>query len=98
MRPDKAKVVDEVWDDARVESFLHKGTLGAETNLDYCALLFAYRSMRPDDFARFLALFTAAGRDLDAQSRNGQSLLATISPHRQAAPFIGLLKEAGATA
>jgi hypothetical protein len=97
MRPDKKKVVDEVWDEDRIRGFLDKAPMGAEPNADYSALLNAYRAMRPDDFARFLTMFTAAGRDLNARSRHGQTLLETIAQHETAAPFRALLKEAGAT-
>ena len=96
MRPDKKKVVDEVWDDARVRSFLDKGSLGAETDPDFSALLFAYRSMRSDDFARFIAFFLDDGRDLNAQGRSGKTLLQTISSHEQAAEFRQILLDAGA--
>jgi len=87
MRADKPKVVDEIWDDERIQSFLHKPVMGDERSEDYSALLFAYRSMRAEDFARFLEFFTAAGRDINALSNNGETLLALIEPHRHAAPF-----------
>ena len=96
MRPDKKKVVDEVWDDERVRSFLDKGTIGAESNLDYSALLFAYRSMRSDDFARFIAFFLDAGRDINALSRSGETLLQTIASHTQSDAFRQILLDAGA--
>lgn len=95
MRPDKQKVVDEVWDDARVESFLHKPPLGDE-NSDYSVLLHAYRSMRPEDFERFVRRYVAAGRDLGARSRQGETLRETITPHRHAEPFLRILDAAGA--
>ena len=97
MRPDKQKVIDEVWDDARIESFLHKQPMGDEPSVDYSALLHAYRSMRASDFERFLALFVAAGRDVNARSRAGSTLLDTIADHRHAGPFRALLEAHGAT-
>ena len=30
MRADKTKVINEIWDDARIDSFLHKEPLGDE--------------------------------------------------------------------
>ncbi|MGE0622568.1 MAG: PA4642 family protein [Pseudomonadales bacterium] len=98
MRPDKEKVVDEVWDDDRIESFLHKSPMGEERSRDYSVLLNAYRSMRPGDFERFLARFVALGRDVDARSNAGQTLLATIADHRHGAPFRELLLRHGAAA
>ena len=96
MRPDKAKVVDEVWDDARIRSFLDKAPMGDEANEDFSVLLYAYRSMRPDDFAAFIALFCAAGRDLKARSNAGHTLLETIADHRKAQPFREILEQAAA--
>jgi hypothetical protein len=94
VRPDKQKVIDEVWDDARVESFLHKPPMGDETP-EYSILLNAYRAMRPDDFRRFVARYVAAGHDLAARSRRGETLRDTISRHRHAAPFLEILEAAG---
>lgn len=96
VRPDKKKVIDEVWDDARVESFLAKGAFGAEDNVDFSALLHAYRSMRADDFERFLKAFVASGRDVNARSRKGETLLSIIASHRLSAPFRKALLACGA--
>ena len=90
MRADKAKVVDEVWDDERITSFLDKGPLGQE-NEQYSQLLYAYRSMRVEDFQRFLTKFTAAGGNPQAQNTRGETLGQTIAEHKKAAPFIALL-------
>jgi hypothetical protein len=94
VRPDKQKVIDEVWDDARVESFLHKPPMGDEP-AEYSLLLNAYRAMRPDDFRRFMALYTAAGHDPAARNRRGETLRDTIAGHRHAAPFLEILDQAG---
>ena len=91
MRPDKKKVVDEVWDDARIDEFLDKAPLTPGEDADYSALLYAYRSMRVEDFARFVNRFKAAGRDVAAKSRAGETVAATIASHNGAAPFIELL-------
>ena len=90
MRPDKAKVVDEIWDDERINSFLTKGPMGAEEE-QYSTLLHAYRSMRVDDFARFIAAFKEAGGDPAAKAADGRSLAEVIATHKQSAPFIALL-------
>lgn len=94
LRPDKQKVIDEVWDDQRVAEFLDKPPMGAE-GPDYSVLLNAYRSMRPEDFQRFMDRFVAAGRDPAATSRAGLTLRQTIAGHRQAEPFVGILEAAG---
>ncbi len=96
MRPDKQKVVDEVWDDERIESFLHKSVMGDERSVDYSALLNAYRSMRAEDFERFLNLFVAAGRDVNAAANDGKTVLALLDSHRLAEPFRATLRAHGA--
>jgi hypothetical protein len=90
MRADKAKVVDEVWDDARIESFLGKGPMGAE-EAEFSTLLHAYRSMRVEDFSRFLVKFKAQGRDVHAKGRDGRRLLDVIKNHAKATEFVQLL-------
>ncbi len=97
MRPDKKTVVDEIWDDERVAGFLDKQPPAGES-ADYFALHTAYQSMREDDFDRFLTLFCAAGRDLNATSAAGRSLASVISEHRHGGGFAELLKRHGAAA
>ncbi len=93
-RPDKPKIVDEVWDDDRVKSFLH-----ADADVpcvDFYVLLKAYQGMRAHDFERFTEFFVEAGRDLDARNEQGQTLVTVITRHRHARPFIDPLLAAGA--
>ena len=90
MRKDKAKVVDEVWSDERVRSFLDRQP-PAGVDADHHALLTAYQSMRAEDFARLVALFSAAGRNLDARDANGNSVADIIGRHRRGAPYLAVL-------
>jgi hypothetical protein len=94
MRPDKAKVVDEIWDDARIDSFLDKGAMGSEP-AEFSILLNAYRSMRAEDFARFIDKFTARGGNVNAQDKRGRTLLETIANHDKAAAFKEILANRG---
>ena len=96
MRPDKAKVSDEVFDDDRIRSFLDKSPLGAEPSADFSALLYAYRSMRANDFARFVEFFLADGRDLSARNRQGQTVADIIAEHRHGKDFLQVLAQHGA--
>lgn len=96
MRPDKEKVIDEVFDDERIRSFLDKAPMGGEPDVDFSALLYAYRSMRPGDFARFVEFFLEAGRNLQARSRDQQTLADIIREHRHGEPFLDILKQYGA--
>lgn len=98
MKVDKAKVIDEVWDDARVASFLRRlPPQGAKpSEADFWMLLVAYQAMRPGDFERFLKLFVAEGKNLDAENDRQQSLADYIASHRHAEEFIQALTAAGA--
>ena len=90
MRPDKAKVVDEIWDDERIDSFLSKAPMGDE-GAEFSALLNAYRSMRVEDFGRFLLKFKANGGSVDAKDKDGRSLSQVIESHTKSEPFRKLL-------
>ena len=89
-RPDKAKVVDEVWDDERIGEFLEKGRLGDEPD-DFSKLLYAYRSMRVEDFKRFVDRFAELGGDVHAPARDGRSVAEVIAKHKRGAPFLKIL-------
>jgi hypothetical protein len=52
--------------------------------------------MRAADFARLVALFVAAGRDLDAVGPEGMTLLQEVETHRHGAPYAAVLREFGA--
>ena len=94
MRRDKQKVVDEVWDDERVLSFLRKQPPDLPGDADFHVLLFAYQGMRAADFERFLRFFAAAGRDLDARNSDGVDLAAYLARHAQAGPYVKALEAA----
>lgn len=94
MRADKAKVVDEVWDEERIESFLSKGPMGS-TPHDHSKLLHAYRSMRVDDFERFVTKFRSQGGDTAAVDEQGRTLVEVIGTHAKSAPFIEILEQTG---
>lgn len=101
-RPDKQKVIDEIWDDARVRSFLDVEPAPASGNEpvmdpDFYCLWRAYQGMRAGDFRRLLRFFVDAGRNLDAVNENGETLATFIAPHRHAGEFIDALEAMGAT-
>lgn len=95
MRKDKAKVVDEVWTEDHVKSYLnvrsHDGT--AE---DYHMLIKAYQSMKAEDFELFVDFFRKDGRDLNAVGKDGRTVLEMISSHRHGVEYADILKAAGA--
>jgi hypothetical protein len=95
MRKDKEKVLDEVWTEEHVRSFLrvrpHDGS-----DEDFHMLLKAYRSMRVEDFELFVRFFLDENRDLDATGRDGRSVLDIVATHRRGTAFAAILKAAGA--
>lgn len=95
MRKDKEKVLDEVWTEDHVKSFLdvrpHDGT-----DENFHMLLKAYQSMRASDFELFLEFFAADKRDVNAQGKDGRTLLDIVSTHRHGVEYADILKAAGA--
>ena len=95
MKKDKEKVVDEVWTEDHVRSFLkvrsHDGS--AE---DFHMLLKAYQSMKAPDFELFVGFFCADGRDLNSSGKDGRSVLEIVATHRHGVEYADILKKAGA--
>ena len=92
MRADKAKVINEIWDDARIDSFLNKEPMGDES-AEFSQLLFAYRSMRVSDFELFLQRFKDAGGDINTTNKAGQRLRDIVASHQKSADFLALLDD-----
>lgn len=95
LKKDKQKVLGEVFDDARVKSFLHVEPSG-EADVDYRALERAYRGMKAENFSSFVQFFVEEGRNINAKNEDGKTLLQVISEHRLAASYISALENAGA--
>lgn len=102
VRPDKQKVIDEVWTDARVKEFL--GTItpsqtgeAFKGDHDFYVLLRAYHAMRVEDFEKFLAYFKEEGGNLRATNGRDQTVKEFIKAHRKAGPFIAAIDDALAT-
>lgn len=86
MKKDKEKVLDEVWTEERIRSFLDQQPPKG-VNADFHVLYTAYKSMRLDDFELFLQFFKDAGRDAKATDPQGNTLIAIASLHRLGAPY-----------
>lgn len=96
-RPDKEKVIDEVWTDARIKEFLLSSTPSQAGQAfagehDFFVLLKAYQAMRVEDFRKFLDYFREAGGNFQATNGRQQTLKMFIETHRKAAPFIAALE------
>ncbi len=95
LKKDKQKVLGEVFDDARVKSFLdYEAPAGVST--DFHLLEKAYRGMNIDNFATFLTFFTDAGHNLNAVNPEGQTLVQIASQHGHGGDYVNALKAAGA--
>ena len=95
MRKDKEKVLDEVWTEDHVKSFLqvrpHDGG-----NEDFHMLMKAYQSMRAEDFEKFLRFFTDEGRNVNSPNPSGETVLAVVEEHRRSTEYADILRRAGA--
>jgi hypothetical protein len=92
MRVDKKKVIDEVWSDERIQGFLQITPVAGAGQPDFQRLLRAYRSMRAEDFARFVTFFVAAGHDVDARNEFDETFAEHVQRHRHAGPFIAAIE------
>ena len=96
MRKDKEKVLDEVWTEDHVRSFLsvrpHDGS-----NEDFHMLLKAYQSMRASDFELFVQFFRDEDRDVNSTGKDGRTVLDIVSTHRHGVEYADILKAAGAS-
>ena len=95
MAKDKEKVIDEVWNEARIAEFLDAKP-AAGIDADFHALLKAYQAMRAEDFEIFIGLFKQQGRNLNALDPQGRSLLSYAREHRNSADFVRILEQNGA--
>ena len=95
MRKDKEKVLDEVWTDDRVKSFLQVRSYD-EVEEDFHMLLKAYQSMRAEDFEKFVGYFTAEGRSVNSRNPEGQTVLGIVREHRRSGEYAEILIRAGA--
>ncbi len=97
MKKDKQKVLDEVWTEDRVRSFLDSKSYDG-TDENFHMLLKAYQSMRASDFELFVGFFVEQGRDLNAADKSGRTVLQVVSGHRHGGAYADILRAAGASA
>jgi len=95
LRKDKEKVIGEIFDEARIKTFLDFPA-PAGINADYHVLEKAYRGMRGENFVTFVKIFVDAGKDLNALGPDGKTFLQSIKAHRNAEEYVVPLEAAGA--
>jgi hypothetical protein len=96
MKKDKAKVIDDVWTEDHIRSFL---TARPHDNSDenFHMLLKAYQSMRAEDFKLFVDFFCAESRPVDATGLDGRRVLDIVLEHRHGTDYADILRAAGAS-
>lgn len=95
LRKDKEKVLGEIFDEARIKTFL-EFTAPNGVNADFHLLEKAYRGMRGENFGTFVKLFVEAGRDINAIGPEGKSFLQVVKHHRNGEEYAIALEAAGA--
>jgi hypothetical protein len=95
MKKDKVKVLDEVWTEDHVKSFLQVRSHD-NTDEDFHMLLKAYQSMRTEDFELFVGFFLGENRDINATGLDGRTVLNIVGEHRHGAEYAEILTKSGA--
>jgi len=95
MKKDKKQIIGEALTDEQIKSNLSAEPFG-EGSIDFQLLMRGYRSLREDDFVRFIEFFVADGRDVNAVDENKQTLLGIIGTHRHGQVYREALVLAGA--
>ena len=95
LRKDKEKVLGEIFDEARIATFLDYPA-PAGVNADFHLLEKAYRGMRGENFGTFVKLFIAAGKDINAVSAELKSFFQSINTHHNGEEYVMALEAAGA--
>jgi hypothetical protein len=95
MKKDKEKVLDDVWTEDHVKSFLSVRPHD-NTDEDFHMLLKAYQSMRASDFELFVGFFKGEGRNLDAAGPDGRTVLDIVGEHRLGDDYAQILGSGGA--
>ena len=93
--PSQPKVEGEQWSDERIRSFLDLKPADSK-DPDYHVLIEAYQYMVPEFFERFIGFFVAAGRNINAVSPDGETILARVGQHSRSQAYVKVLEQAGA--
>lgn len=95
--PSQPKVEGEQWSDERIKGFLDLVPRDG-TDPDFYVLIQAYQYMTPEFFARFVVFFAETGRNINASSPEGETILDRVSQHARSAEYSSELKKHGAQA
>ncbi len=92
---DKEKVIGEDLDTAKIARFLEMEPYGSDST-DFHILLKAYRGLPVEAFERFLEMFKAKQRDINACDPQGRTLLQLATDNQRHPEYVVLLKKFGA--
>lgn len=95
LKKDKVKVIDEELNDEKISRFLTLKPYGDESE-DFHILTRAYRGLPLPYFERFLAMFLAENRDINATNAKGITFMASIQGNASFPEFVDTLKQHGA--
>ncbi|MEQ9210938.1 MAG: PA4642 family protein [Pseudomonadales bacterium] len=95
LKKDKKQVIGEIFDDARIKTFLID-TAPAGVNIDFHCLERAYRGMKAENFETFIKFFKESGRDINATNPEGRTLLSLVKEHQSFPEYAEILEAAGA--
>lgn len=95
MANEKPKVIGEELDEAKVARFLDMQPANDE-NVDFHVLTKAYRGLPPEPFHRFLEMFVAAGRNINARNKQGRTFLASIEGNVGHLEYVDIVRRLGA--
>ena len=95
LRKDKEKVLGEIFDEARIKTFLDFPA-PANVDADFHLLEKAYRGMRGENFSTFVKIFLDAGKNINALGPDGKTFLQTIKNHRNGEEYTLALAANGA--
>ncbi|MBU2863908.1 PA4642 family protein [Reinekea marina] len=90
MKKDKKRIEDEQWSEEQLQDYLNFQPLD-DTDVDFQCLYRAYTRMNADVFEVFVDRFIEAGRNVNAQNKQGQSLADIIADHKKGAPYLQAL-------
>lgn len=93
MRKDKKQIIGEEMTDDAIKAFLVFEPAD-ETPASLYKLIKAYRSLRIEDFERFLRFFVEAGYDLNARDAKGNDFIDLVRDQRFAEPYIDAIRNA----
>lgn len=97
-KKDKKKVIGEELSDARLQELLSLSpptdAPPTDENRAFHILIRAYRSLREDDFDRFIRFYTETSLELNPCDRFGNTLLEVLSAHHHATPYLKSLQNA----